>query len=407
VRATTPHVPREHFIPLRKADLVRILTGDTALRAGDRELFLSLCRLLESTFHFEYHQQLEDLKECYAPFDPDADTRPAGPALPDAGAGRFDELFRRLTTLLERANFRRLQRAEIEQALAITSAWGIRLDVDFDVFERLEVYSRGEIVTRREVRRAANFYRREEYEVPTYQRLVVMFRLRPHRRLSAMEEAHPVYLKIFKNIPKMDLEMLLPGGQVRMTLLDRGRILLPTLSGIALTAVKLIKGAVVLAYAGVYGLVGFLGVVGGTVGYGVRSFFGYLRTKEKYQLNLTRSLYYQNLDNNAGVLFRLLDEAEEQEFREAILAWFLLWRSAPPAGWTQAELDRHAEEFLRSATGADVDFEVHDALDKLRRLGLVVALPGERLQAVPLRDALVRLDRAWDGLFPYASADAA
>jgi hypothetical protein len=234
-----------------------------------------------------------------------------------------------------------------------------------------------------------------------------MFQLRPHRRLSAEEHTHPVYLKIFKNIPKMDLEMLLPGSQVRMTLMDRGRILLPTVSGIALTVIKIIKGAVVLAYAGAYGLIGFFGLVGGTVGYGVKSFFGYLRTREKYQLNLTKNLYYQNLDNNAGVLFRLLDEAEEQEFREAILAWFLLWRHAPPSGWTQAMLDHHAEEFLRSTTGVDVDFEVHDALAKLRRLGLIVSLPGERLQAVPISDALVRLDRAWDGVFRYSSADAA
>ena len=28
----------------------------------------------------------------------------------------------------------------------------------------------------------------------------------------------------------------------------------------------------------------------GTLGYGVKSFFGYLRTQQKYQLNLTRSL---------------------------------------------------------------------------------------------------------------------
>ena len=41
-----------------------------------------------------------------------------------------------------------------------------------------------------------------------------------------------------------------------------------------------------------------------------------LRGCRQYQLNLTQSLYYQNIDNNAGALFRLLNEAEEQEFRE-------------------------------------------------------------------------------------------
>ena len=73
-------------------------------------------------------------------------------------------------------------------------------------------------------------------------------------------------------------------------------------------------------FTGIYGLFAFVVLVGGTLGYGVKSFFGYLRTKDKYQLHLTRHLYYQNLGNNKGVLFRMIHDAEEQEFREAILA---------------------------------------------------------------------------------------
>ena len=42
----------------------------------------------------------------------------------------------------------------------------------------------------------------------------------------------------------------------------------------------------------------------------------YPYTRDKYRLCLTRNLYYQNLDNNAGVLFRILEEAEEQELRQ-------------------------------------------------------------------------------------------
>ena len=45
-------------------------------------------------------------------------------------------------------------------------------------------------------------------------------------------------------------------------------------------------------------------------------------TKRRYMLNMTQSLYYQNLDNNAGVLLRLLEEGEQQEACEAILAYF-------------------------------------------------------------------------------------
>ena len=114
---------------------------------------------------------------------------------------------------------------------------------------------------------------------------------------------------------------------------------------------------------------------------------GYLRTKDKYQLNLTRSLYYQNLDNNAGVLFRILDEAEEQECREVILAYALLRRRAGEIGWTEDELDAATERFLHDALGFAVDFEVADALQKLVRLGCASVDETGRWRAVSLNAA--------------------
>jgi hypothetical protein len=190
-----------------------------------------------------------------------------------------------------------------------------------------------------------------------------------------------------------------------MTLLDQSRIMLPTITGVGIAIFKIIQGAVVLVFAGFYGMLALLGLVGGTIGYGVKSFFGYLRTKDKYQLNLTKSLYYQNLDNNAGVLFRLLDEAEEQECREAFLAYYLLWRKGPPEGLTESEVDRQAETFLEQAIGVHVDFEIHDALGKLERLGLAEADADRRWKVAPVDEALVRLDRAWDHYFHHHTAD--
>jgi hypothetical protein len=173
------------------------------------------------------------------------------------------------------------------------------------------------------------------------------------------------------------------------------------MSGLAVTVYKALKGALLAAAAGVYGILAVLGV---TCGYGVRSFYGYLQTKQKYQLNLTESLYYQNLDNNAGVISRLLDEAEEQENREALLAYFYLWRQPDCRGRTATELDRQIEQFLSAAVGRPVDFEVDDALAKLLRLGLVRRTADNRFLAVSLTEALRILDRAWDNYFSYNSA---
>lgn len=393
---------REHFIPIRKADLVKLLADELPGPADEREQFLQLCQLLDATFHFEYHERLEELKNAYAWFDPDADTRLRSSLPAVAHDEQVQVLFDKLTALLERANYVRVTHEQIKEALEGASDWGVNLDVDLDAFDRLEIFSRGEIIENRSRRRLRNLYRQRHVEVPLYQRLMVAFRPKPSRRAVEGLDPNTVYMKIFKSIPKMDLEMLLPGGRVQMGLFDRGRIVLPAVSGMAVTLYKLLTGALVLAVAGTYELLTLLGLVGGSFGYGIKSFLGYLRAKDKYQLNLTRSLYYQNLDNNAGVLFRLLDEAEEQEIRETVLAYHLL-RTRAESRVSENDLDLCAEKFLLEAIGVDVDFEVDDALAKLKRLGLVDVLPSGEMRAVPIAEALRRLDSAWDSIFLYSN----
>jgi hypothetical protein len=390
----------EHFIPLRKAELIDRLCQQTVLSPADCDGFRRLCQLLDATLHFEYHAHLEDLKTAYASFDPDADTQSLAVLTEDQRQSRLDLLFDRFTWLLERANFCQLSRADLDKALATASHHGLSLEVDFDVFDRLEIYCRGEVTGTQQRRNWKRFYRAEQVEVPVYQRLVIIFRLRAGR-VSRKLDTQDVFIKLFKDIPKMDLEMLLPGTRVKMSLVDRIKILMPTVSGLAVSAFKAFKGALLAAAAGIYGILALLGV---TLGYGVKSFFGYLQTKQKYQLNLTESLYYQNLDNNAGVLCRLLDEAEEQENREAVLAWFFLWRHGGARGNTADALDRQIEQFLGEALGRPIDFEVDDALSKLLRLGLARQGTDGRYSAVSLADALENLDRAWDNYFCYNAA---
>jgi hypothetical protein len=402
--ANTDSAGLEHFIPLRKAELIERLCQQPGLSPGEVEGFRRLCDLLDATFHFEYRAAFEDLKNAYAPFDPDADTQALAVPTHAEQEKQLDHIFGRFNWLLERANFKRLSRAEFEQALDGVSDRGISLEVDFDFFERLEMYSRGEIISSHTRRSRMRFWRTEEVQVPTYQRLVVIFRLRKGRRSTRKFDTQDVFIKLFKDIPKMDLEMLLPGTRVKMSLKDRIKIIMPTLSGIAVSVYKAVKGALLAAAAGVYGIFAVLGV---TCGYGVRSFYGYLQTKQKYQLNLTESLYYQNLDNNAGVLARLLDEAEEQENREAALAYFFLWRQPIGRGMTADALDRQIEQFLAGVLGRAVDFEVDDALAKLLRLGLAHQGPDDSYFATPIYKSLETLDRAWDNYFQYNVASKA
>ena len=52
-----------------------------------------------------------------------------------------------------------------------------------------------------------------------------------------------------------------------------------------------------------------------------KQFNNYKNCKLSFMQTLTENLYFENLDNNAGVFHRLIDDAEEEECKEAILVY--------------------------------------------------------------------------------------
>jgi len=126
----------------------------------------------------------------------------------------------------------------------------------------------------------------------------------------------------------------------------------------------------------------------------------YERLSLKYQKQVSDHVYFRNISNNSGIFDYIVGAAEEQECKEAMLAYyFLLVASNPP---DQETLDRRIEEWLSTTFGVDIDFEVDDALAKIERLGLLKR-EGEGLSVPPLDDALVVLDRIWDRFFLFAN----
>jgi hypothetical protein len=388
---------REHYIPLRKNDLVELLCKDKNLSREQRDQFRQFCLLVSCVFHFEYHQKLEELKNEYAAFDPDSVTKQLTKPTPEERHKELDKLFERFTWLMERANFKRLDRKAVEAAMEDVSDWGLNMEVDFNVFERLELFSRGDILGTRTRRKWYKLFRKETITLPIYQRLVLILKLRKHKRLARDVNTDAVFLKIFKDIPKMDLEMLLPGARVQMPRWTRWKMGGSLLSGLGYIGYKIMSELYALAALGV---TAFWGPAAGLLGYGYKQWYGYQTTKTAYSLQLTQSLYYQNLDNNSGVLFHLLDEAEEQECREAILAYYYLWRFANEKGWTAPDLDDYVEMDLERLAGLKIDFEIEDALAKLERLK-IVHKAGDRYRAYPIEKALEMLDYTWDNYFKY------
>ena len=405
----------ERFLPVRRSDLVRLLDEAARLPEEDQERFRALADLLDAVFHFDFRARLETLKDAYAPFDHDPDTRAVFTYDDGDRAQAQQQLIESMERLLEDANFERVDAEEIERAFEEESLLAVRVEADLDDFEHLLVYRRG--VTEREEQidrwwglssRTVRFSNNERVL------MLVTFADEAHwghrqDEIDALPfEPGSTIIKLFQDVPSADIEMLFPNTQVRMRWTDKLLIGVPAfISGLIILTTKLATTLGLL-----FLLVGFyvglrdepveldqatlitLGAGLGSVGgYLTRQFTKFKARKMAFMKTLADNLYFRNLDNNAGVFHHLLDAAEEEEVKETVCAWYFLRAADGPL--TPRELDDAVESWFADAVGVAVDFEVQDGLGKLRHLGLVEE-DGDRLRAVPAETALRRLDERWD-----------
>ena len=114
----------------------------------ERASFEAFIELLASLLHHEFRSRLEALKETYYPFNPDVDTRTIVELGPTKRRATQQRLVDELTALAEDANFERISRHDLGRAFVEESLIKVRLEADFDDFEQVVFYRRGE--TRRE-----------------------------------------------------------------------------------------------------------------------------------------------------------------------------------------------------------------------------------------------------------------
>jgi hypothetical protein len=120
-----------------------------------------------------------------------------------------------------------------------------------------------------------------------------------------------------------------------------------------------------------------------------------------YLKTLTENLYLRTLAAGVGVFHSLLSSAEQQEVAEVLLAYrFLL---GAPKGLTAADLDTAVEAWFRDDGHGEMDFEVTDAVAKLRRLEVIEGDPV--IRALPLSESLALLDRHWDDMFRHQRSE--
>jgi hypothetical protein len=397
------------FIPFRKTDIVQMCLQENQLpdQADD---FRRLCEMLGSVFHFEFHRVVESLKDSYAPIDPDADTR----SIENDSSPAGHEFVQLLNGLLEKANYERVSEDELNQALTEASMFRIRLQVDFNDFSEVLLFCRG-VSKRQETLSSLFGLIKKTIDFTNYDRVVLYIRFRDDfvQGKDQLPVCRPgaTLLKLFQNVPRADLEMLFPNTAVRMRLIDKlligvpavvsGGVVLTTKLGASLVLVgsllgfwlglssepvELNKTSLMVLLAGLVALGGYLW----------KQFNSFNNRKMRFMQTLTQNLYFKNLDNNAGVFHRLANDAEEEESKEAVLAYYFLLTSEQAL--TRGELDQTIEHWLAEKWQCRVDFEIDDAINKLLALKLV-AETDDQLGVVSIEQGIKNLDQRWDDYY--------
>jgi Protein of unknown function (DUF3754) len=414
---------RDRFIPLRKSDVVTGLVASGQL-AGDQEASLrQFARMLSAIIHHQHFEELDRLRETYFYFDPEVGSEACRPAKDLEGAYRT--LSEEFVRVLTEANFVEIPREVISRASGEHALVRVKIKAPVEEYRDVRMFRRGD---HKEIIEVPSWFglRRRPLEVEFYDDVVLMVATAPEAASTAEPgSSHEtkkkmrggaVLFKYFRHIARGDLEALFPNVRVVMSVFDQFALGVPAVVGgvpilLKLASTLTVLFAVIGFYLGVNGTLHdndteqALAALSGLFALGafmLRQWGNFHRQSLIHQKQVTDNIYYRNINNNSGIFNYLIGEAEEQDWKEALLAYFGLLTATAPL--TRQALGARVEALLVEMFSVQVAFGSDAALAQLADLDLLCEESG-RFSVPPLAEALVRLEKEWERLLrpkPYA-----
>lgn len=388
---------KQHYIPISrsrvKEELFQLdeLTDESVTGLG------KISQMLEVIWHHSSHAQLERLKSLYESMDPDQI------GIPDSvGKEGFLETLR---GALHNGNWKEISEKEIEAANEGENMFPISLDVRLDELVTSHLYKLGEVSVPG-IRTSWFGLKKKEVTTEAFDRVIQIlqyhdqewFEEKKRMKHYPGEVAAGLHLRLFKTVPKLDLETIFPNTSPEMRYFDKVKIIAPLVGGLFTLLLKFGP----LLFGGDAGntstsIVSGICVALGT--YILKSYMTYQKTRDKYQTQISRNLYFKGQANNAAVLNMVIDMAEEQEVKEALLAYtFLL---VDQKNHNYDSLDQRIEQWLLDTFNVEVGFEIEDAIRKLSEMKLLLKNDDGSLSVLPVKESLKVLDTYWDTIYSY------
>ncbi|XP_041454446.1 transmembrane protein 143-like isoform X2 [Lytechinus variegatus] len=397
---------RERFIPLSRRSLIReLMQEDDFLTDAERRRFEEFAIAMDNAISKQYHGVLAELKQLFDPVNPDKDT------IANRLLGKREKedsefwLMQKLQALMESANFHELPSHVVKKALDEHMAGeGVNVSVNPKNYQTLRFWALGKELpadttpwyTR--LSKSA-FYKASKRSPPApvhfYKRIVVAVKPKGQDKLM---------LKMFKEIPTGAIEQLLPDGKIKMSAFDQGLLMaMASIGSLSLLMkavtfladIQLQWTLIAATAAGIFGL---------------RGWNSYKNRRTRYMMQLSKTLYFKNVANNRGLLALVVDRAQDESFKECLLAYtFLLTNrpdtvreaansdptSLPPllGGISGSALDKTVEQWVQERTGATISFNSKTARSILEDFGILYADQDDDLAVLPLDAALLGLPR--------------
>ena len=431
---------KEAFIPCSRQELIELCLMDNTFSNTEKDQFRDFCHILSAYYHFKFHYYLEKIKRNFAPFNPDNESQePKQNQNLTNGKKQEKDLVDTFVSVLEKANYQPLSKSSLKRAFAESSLFDLKTEVDFNDFEQVVCYCRGDIYR---VIPSKKFFRTVPKTINLFERVVLLIKFKEEKHFQdkplPKEELTfkpgKIYVYLYKNLSKADVEFIFPNIKMSMTWKDRLLFGIPAIgAGISLIVkilpqLLLILGVIIYVTLGHQPieelqvreeevrnitplLVTILSLVVTLGGFAFKQYTSYKSKQIKFQKNVTETLFFRNMASNVGVFQYLIDAAEEEECKEIILVYYHLLTTNTPL--TACQLDAQIEAWMEERLGKKVDFDIENTLRSLesikvqdhqenKNISLLIRNKKNHCYALPLDQAKQVIDRVWDNVFQYS-----
>lgn len=256
---------REHYIPFNKEFLLEQQIAAFAEDKQKADDFKKLFEIIEHYYHYESFNLNRNLKQNYALYDPDLSEREREGFIDKSDFSIFKNT---LLTVLERGNYYRISEETLKEAFQESDLIGLNLTIDFNAFKDYELYARGHHKAKEKIKKY--FFWKKEVEIEYYDRVLIYLNYSDADYLAAKKvklgkmpiDPGSIALKIFKRVPKNDLETIFPNAVPKMSFKDKMLLWVPgVFGGISLLSAKVIPALLNMYEARLRRIIVYFGLI--------------------------------------------------------------------------------------------------------------------------------------------------